>query len=241
MTKKFKIILGISYLLILFAFLYLIFSEIEFNRLDEFPYYKELQVRLDHFVGNNLILNLLIFFGFAVIWVSLLGFGSPLLILSGILFGKWLGTLVSTISITCGALILYSLANLFFKDLIKQILVERFKIYIEIFNKNEFYYFFIFRLVGGFGIPFFLQNTLPIIFNMKKYNYFFGSLLGFIPSFYILNTIGSGINNFIQQSDNFSLINLISNKEIYLPILFFLIFLLISFIIKKKIFYDQKN
>ena len=76
---------------------------------------------------------------------------------------------------------------------------------------------------------------------MKKYNYFFGSLLGFIPSFYILNTIGSGINNFIQQSDNFSLINLISNKEIYLPILFFLIFLIISFIIKKRIFYDQKN
>ena len=98
MTKKFKIILGISYLLILFAFLYLIFSEIEFNRLDEFPYYKELQVRLDHFVGNNLILNLLIFFGFAVIWVSLLGFGSPLLILSGILFGKWIGTFISVIS-----------------------------------------------------------------------------------------------------------------------------------------------
>ena len=241
MTKKFKIILGISYLFILFLFLYFVFSEIEFGRFDEFSYYKELQAKLDYVVGNNLMLNLIIFFIFGIIWVSLLGFGSPLLILSGILFGKWLGTAISTISITCGALILYSLTNLFFKELVEKILINKFKKYIEIFNRNEFYYFFIFRLVGGFGMPFFLQNTLPTIFNMKKSNYFLASLLGFIPSFYILNTIGSGINNFVQQSDNFDLINFVLNKDIYLPILVFFVFLIISFLFKKKIFYDKKN
>lgn len=120
-------------------------------------------------------------------------------------------------------------------------MINKFKKYIEIFNRNEFYYFFIFRLVGGFGMPFFLQNTLPTIFNMKKSNYFLASLLGFIPSFYILNTIGSGINNFVQQSDNFDLINFVLNKDIYLPILVFFVFLIISFLLKKKIFYDKKN
>ena len=90
-------------------------------------------------------------------------------------------------------------------------------------------------------MPFFLQNTLPTIFNMKKSNYFLASLLGFIPSFYILNTIGSGINNFVQQSDNFDLINFVLNKDIYLPILVFFVFLIISFLLKKKIFYDKKN
>ena len=64
MTKKFKIILGISYLFILFLFLYFVFSEIEFGRFDEFSYYKELQAKLDYVVGNNLILNLIIFFYF---------------------------------------------------------------------------------------------------------------------------------------------------------------------------------
>ena len=43
MSNKLKIFLGFSYLLILIAFLYFIFSFIEINRLNEFSYYKELQ------------------------------------------------------------------------------------------------------------------------------------------------------------------------------------------------------
>ena len=39
---------------------------------------------------------------------------------------------------------------------------------------------------------------------------------------------------------NFNFMNLILNKEIYLPIILFVIFMLISAIIKKKIF-DDKN
>ena len=98
----------------------------------------------------------------------LLGFGSPLLILSGILFGKWLGTAISTVSISVGALSLYSFASYFFKDLVNQILKDKFEKYIERFQRNEFYYFFAFRLAGGLGIPFFLQNVLPVIFKMKN-------------------------------------------------------------------------
>ena len=40
MSNKLKIFLGISYLFILSAFLYLIFSNIQFNKLDDFSYYK---------------------------------------------------------------------------------------------------------------------------------------------------------------------------------------------------------
>ena len=46
--------------------------------------------------------------------------------------------------------------------------------------------------------------------------------------FFIWNTIGSGLNEYIKQSDNFSLINLLLNKEIYLPIILFLIIILLS-------------
>ena len=173
---------------------------------------------------------------FSIVWVTLLGFGSPLLIISGIFFGKWIGTFVSVISISLGALILYIIANFFFKDLINKLLEKKFSKYIDLFKKNEFYYFFIFRLTGGLGLPFPLQNTLPVIFNMKKINYFFASFLGFIPSMFIWVTVGSGINKFIKESDNFSLINLILSKDIYLPIIFFIIFILISLIVKKKFF-----
>ena len=61
-------------------------------------------------------------------------------------------------------------------------------------------------MVGGLGIPFGLQNVLPVIFNIKKSNYFFASFLGFIPMFFIWNTIGSGLNEYIKQADNFSFI-----------------------------------
>ena len=236
MSKKIKLFLGISYLLILFTFFYFVFLQIEVSRLNDFSYYKELQVNIDSFIGDNLFINLLIFFVFSIVWVALLGFGSPILIISGIFFGKWIGTFISVVSISIGALILYTIANFFFKDLIERLLKKKFYKYINLFKKNEFYYFFIFRLAGGLGIPFSLQNTLPVIFNMKKLNYFFSSFLGFIPGVFVWNSIGSGINNFIKESDNFSFMNLIVNKEIYLPIIMFIILILTSLVIKKKFF-----
>ena len=236
MTKKLKLFLGISYLLILFTFLYFIFTQIEINRLNDFSYYKELQINIDHLIGDRIYINLIIFFVFTVVWVALLGFGTPLLIISGILFGKWIGTAISVISFSLGALTLYTITNFFFKDLVNKILKEKFSKYIDLFNKNEFYYFFIFRLSGGLGIPFPLQNTLPVIFNMRKINYFFSSFLGFIPSVFIFNNIGFGLNKFIKEADNFSFANLIFSKEIYTPLIIFLVFLLISLLIKKKFF-----
>ena len=239
MSKKLKLFLGISYLLILFVFLYFIFFQIEISRINDFSYYKELQVNIDSLIGDKLYINLLIFFVFSVVWVVLLGFGSPLLIISGIFFGKWIGTFVSVISFSFGSLILYTIANFFFKDLVYKLLEKKFSKYINLFQKNEFYYFLIFRLAGGLGLPFPLQNTLPVIFNIKKINYFFASLLGFIPGMFIWVAVGSGINKFIKESDSFSFVNLIFNKEIYLPIIFFIIFILISLALKKKFFNDR--
>jgi len=237
MSKKLKLFLAISYLLVLFTFLYFFFLQIEISRLNDFAYYKEVQVNIDNLIGSKLYINLLIFFTFSVVWVSLLGFGSPLLIISGIFFGKWVGTFVSVISISLGALILYTITSFFFKNLINKLLEKKFSKYIILFKKNEFYYFFIFRLIGGLGLPFPLQNTLPVIFNMKKINYFFASFLGFIPSMFIWVSVGSGINKFIKESDSFSFVTLILSKEIYLPIIFFIIFVTISLIIKNKFFY----
>ena len=111
MGKNLKIFLGISYMLILISFLYFIFVSIDINRLNDFSYYKEIQSSLIEYISLNIMINIFYFFIFAVIWVSLLGFGSPILIVSGILFGKWIGTLVSVVSISVGALVLYSIGN----------------------------------------------------------------------------------------------------------------------------------
>ena len=240
MSKNLKIFLGISYLIILFAFLYFIFTGIEMSKLNDFSYYKELQKNLSNYVSKNIITNIIYFFFFAVLWVALLGFGSPLLIISGILFGQWIGTLVSVVSISVGALTLYSLGNFFFRDFVKKILEQRFNKYILLFKRNEFYYFFIYRFIGGLGVPFGLQNLIPILFEMKKFNYFFSSFFGFIPGFFIFNTIGSGLSSYVTNSEEFNLLDFILTPDIYSPILMFACLMIVSLIIKKK-FFDDKN
>ena len=238
MSKNFKLFLGFTYLLLLAVFLYFIFSNIQINRLNDFLYYKELQLGLENFISANFLINIIYFFIFTVAWVALLGFGSPILIFSGILFGKWIGTIISIISISIGALILYTIANFFFRDTVKKILDHKFKKYIQLFQKNEFYYFFLYRFIGGLGVPFFLQNIFPVLFNMKKKNYFFSSLFGFVPGFFIFNTIGAGLNNYIEKSENFSFLGLVLLPEIYFPILMFIVLIIVSLLIKKKFFTD---
>ena len=98
MSKNFKLFLGFTYLLLLAVFLYFIFSNIQINRLNDFLYYKELQLGLENFISANFLINIIYFFIFTAAWVALLGFGSPILIFSGILFGKWIGTIISIIS-----------------------------------------------------------------------------------------------------------------------------------------------
>ena len=236
MSKNFKLFLGFIYLLLLAVFLYFIFSNIQINRLNDFSYYKELQFSLSSFLSSYFLINTICFFVFSIVWVSLLGFGLPILIISGILFGKWIGTIVSVLSISVGALTLYSIANFFFRDIVKKILERKFEKYIQLFQKNEFYYFFIYRFVGGLWVPFFLQNVFPVLFNMKKINYFFSSFFGFIPGFFVFNSIGAGLNTYIEKNDEFSLLKLILTPEIYFPISIFIGLVVLSFMIKKKYF-----
>jgi uncharacterized membrane protein YdjX (TVP38/TMEM64 family) len=73
---------------------------------------------------------------------------------------------------------------------------------------------------------------------MKNTNYFFASFFGFIPGIFIWNTIGAGINTFIKESDEFSILNLILSDEIYIPVIIFVILILFSLIVKKKLFND---
>ena len=75
---------------------------------------------------------------------------------------------------------------------------------------------------------------------MKKINYFFSSFFGFIPGFFIFNTIGAGLNSYIAQAEYFSMVDLILSPEIYLPIIMFAVLMIFSLLIKKR-FFDNAN
>jgi len=236
-TKNIKIIIGLFYLILLFIFLYLFFSKFT---LEEITTYKFIQANREYLANikqTNTILLLFAFLIFTIIWVLILGFASPILLAAGFIFGKWLGVLLAVGSLSIGATILYIFAGYFFKDLIKEKFLNKFKNLETKFKKNEFIFFLIYRFVGG--IPFQIANLLPILFNVKRKNYFFGSFLGIMPQGFIITSLGSGISEIIKNNDSVpSLLDLLSSNEIYLPILGF-IFLVFLTIILKKFFYKN--
>ena len=236
-TKKIKIIIGIIYLILLFIFLYFFFSKFS---LEEITTYKFIQTNREYFANikqTNTILISFAFMIFTIIWVLILGFASPILLAAGFIFGKWLGVLLAVSSLSIGATILYIFAGYFFKDLIIEKFLSKFKNLETKFKKNEFIFFLVYRIVGG--IPFPIANLLPILFNVKKKNYFFGSFLGMMPQGFIITSLGSGISEIIKINDSMpSMIELLSSSEIYLPVTGF-IFLVFLTIFLKKIFFKN--
>tara|TARA_Y100000768_G_C23568796_1_gene491727 strand:- start:41 stop:520 length:480 start_codon:yes stop_codon:yes gene_type:complete len=159
------------------------------------------------------------------------------LLLSGFIFGKWFGSLYAILSLSVGATLLYIFANYFLKDLVEEKFSKKFSNLNEKFKKNEFTFFLIYRFVGG--IPFFISNILPTIFNVKIKNFFFGSIIGMLPQVFIGVSLGSGLNEIIQKNTEApSIKEIIFSSEIYIPIVAFIILLIIAIIIK-NIFYKN--
>ena len=233
--KKFKIYLGILYVLLISTFLYFFFSKFTLQELSSYEFIKN---NVDYFSSlkdKNYYTLLLTFFLFVVFWVLLLGFGSPVALASGFIFGKWIGTIIIATSLSVGSLLLYLIANFFFRDLVQQKLGNRMVFLKDLFKKNEFLYFLIYRFIGG--LPFFIHNTLPVIFNIRIINYFFGTLLGMIPQLFIMVSIGSGLEKIIKTNNSPpSFFEIIASKDIYLPLIAFIAIVVISIFLKKKFY-----
>ena len=119
MNLKLKLLLGAIYLICFSTLMFIIFSNFDLKDLTDVNFFKNNQQLLNNFKLENIFLTIVLFSICSIIWILLLGFGAPLALFAGFLFGKWLGTLVSVISLSIGATLLYCLANFFFKDFIK--------------------------------------------------------------------------------------------------------------------------
>ena len=235
--KKLKFFLGSTYVLIILSFLWVFFDNFSLSEISSYEFIKNNNDYFNQLKNKNFFLISLVFFIFTIIWVFLLGFGSPILLLSGFIFGKWVGTIYAVLSLSIGATLLYIFANYFLKDLVEEKFSKRFSNLNEKFKKNEFTFFLIYRFVGG--IPFFISNILPTIFNVKLKNFFFGSIIGLSPQIFVGVSLGAGLNEIIQKNiEAPSLIEILLSPEIYIPIIAFII-LLIAGIFIKNIFYKN--
>ena len=236
-SKKVKITLGLFYLLVVSSFLYFFLSKFTLEELTSYDFIKN---NRDYFFGlkqTNLFLISLVFLISTIIWVVMAGFGLPVALLAGFIFGKWLGIFILIIGMTIGATILYMLGNYFFKEIIKEKFLNRFKNLEIKFKKSEFIYLLAYRFIGG--IPFALSNVLPCIFNVKVSNFFWATLIGLTPQLFLLVSIGSGLEKIIEQNLEAPRIrDLIYSPDIYIPMLAFAVLVLLT-IIAKRIFYKK--
>ena len=236
--KKTKLIIGLSYLTLITIFLLLFFSKFSLTEITSYDFIKENRSYFLELKSSNLFLIFLIFLIITILWVfPFLGFGSPIALLGGFIFGKWIGTLVVVLGLSIGATFLYKFGNYFLKDLVREKFLNKYRNLEIKFKKSEFFYLLIYRFIGG--IPWQLSCILPTIFNVRVSNFFFASFIGIIPQIFLAVSIGSGLDKVIDQNTEIpSITDIIFLPEIYFPILGFFILVLLT-IFLRRLFYKS--
>ena len=234
--KKTKIIIGLCYLLLLSVFLLMFFSKFSVQEITSYDFIKENRMYFQKLKNSNLFLLSISFLIFTILWVfPFLGFGSPIALLGGFMFGKWLGTVIVVIGLSVGATFLYVFGNYFLKDLIREKFLSKYQNLEKKFKDSEFYYLLIYRFIGG--IPWQLSCILPTIFNVKIKNFFFASLIGIVPQIFLAVSIGSGLEKIIDQNSELPKITeVIFSPEIYIPILAFFSLVLTTIFLRKSFY-----
>ena len=235
-SQNFKIYLGSAYLIVLFVGIYFLLSNFEISNLLSYDQIRENRALILKYKDNNILFLTIVFFILTVLLNLLL---CPMILptlIIGFIFGKWLGVLILVFGNTVGGVLLYLLAKTFFSKLIKKKISTKIFKFIKFFKKNEVAYYMSFRFIGGGGTPFPIQNVLPVIFNMSIKNYIIATFLGIIPTTFITVSLGSGIEDIIDQNNKLSFAKAFLSPEIYLPIIGFGVILIIAFVIKKYFF-----
>ena len=237
-TKKIKTFIGLSYLILVCLFLYFFFSKFSLQDLTSYDFIKQNRSYFFELKNSNLFLISITFLLLTILWVfPFLGFGSPVALFGGFIFGKWIGTLIVVLGLSVGATFLYMFGNYFLKDFIREKFLNKYQSLEMKFKKSEFIYLLIYRFIGG--IPWQLSCLLPTLFNVKVKNFFFATIIGIIPQIFLVVSIGSGLEKIIDQNSEVPAIaDIIFSPDIYVPILAFFGLILVT-IFLRKVFYKH--
>ena len=231
-TKKIEIILGTFYLIAVSVFLFIFFSNFSLQEITSYEFIKNNRDYFFELRKSNFLILVTLFVLFTIVWVFMGGFGFPIALFSGFIFGKWLGVLFLVFGMAIGATLFYVFVNYFLKEMVKEKFLKRFQNLEAKFKKSEFIYLLIYRLIGG--IPFAIANVLPCLFNVKINNFFWTTLLGLVPPTFLIASIGNGLEKIIDQNLQApSIMDIIISPDIYLPLIGFFILIIISIIVRK--------
>jgi len=150
--------------------------------------------------------------------------GTVLSLLLGLLFGRWMGTLLIVISATLGATALFWLARYLLSDWAEQRLRSNTlaKKLLDGFQADAFNYLLFLRLVPAF--PFWLVNLAPAFTPVSLRIYVMTTFIGIIPGSFVFANLGQSLGS-IQHLDQllstqtllaFSLLGVLSLLPVWL-------------------------
>ena len=229
--KKVKLLLLSIYIIIFISVFIFIINKFGFDYIIKLEWVDDYTYLIKELKSYNKILLMLLFFFIGNLWVFFLGFASPLVIISTILFDFHTAIMLSLITLSTGATLVYVIAKVNFLDTLQKKYLNLKNKIGSLFSKNQLISMIIFRAIGG--IPFQLQNLLPGLFNINYKNYFIGTIIGLTPQVFFLGSLANGISKGITT--NLSALDLIYREDIYLPILGLLILLIVGLLVRKKI------
>jgi uncharacterized membrane protein YdjX (TVP38/TMEM64 family) len=157
---------------------------------------------------------------FTLAYAIVVAFSLPVAVLvtplGGFLFGVWLGSALSVVGATLGAVALFLAARSAFYDLFHARAGAALARLEEGFRRDSFSYLLFLRLVPLF--PFWLVNIVPALLGMRLGPYALATLIGIIPGAVVYSSVGDGLGLLIDRGEmpNFGVI---FEPRILLPLL----------------------
>ena len=155
---------------------------------------------LQGFIGENLLIALLIYMGIYIAVVALSLPGGLIMTLSGgLLFGWQIGAPATIIAATIGATLIFLIA----KSSIGETLAAQAGPWIgklrEGFQENALSYLLFLRLVPAF--PFAVVNLAPALLGVPLRTYVIGTFLGIIPGTAAYSFAGAGLGSVVEAQN----------------------------------------
>jgi uncharacterized membrane protein YdjX (TVP38/TMEM64 family) len=151
-------------------------------------------------VADNLFPALLIFFAVEVILVGLsVPVASGLSVLAGLLFGRWVGTLVVSFASTLGALAAMLVARYVLGDSIRRRLATRPRWQAGLtaldrgIERDGGFYLLLIRLTPV--LPFFMVNVGMGLTRIRLWTYVWATQLGMLPTTFVVVSAGAEVGS----------------------------------------------
>jgi len=121
---------------------------------------------------------------------------------AGLLFGRWLGTLVIVVSGTLGATLLLLAARYVFTDFLRERAARHIKKFDEGFRRSAFLYLVFLRVVPLF--PFWLVNLAAAFTRVSLPTYVGATAIGMIPISFVWASLGESLETIDSLRDALS-------------------------------------